>query len=155
MTSQELALLALLPEKWQDILLGYEAEVWFRNRSNVKSLANGFRRNGGSISIKPTAINPESLPEPLRSRVLNLDFYYRNLQFIEIKLGLDPEKSLNVLLALQEAGIDSVAQWRESSSEERNLIPNLETKYIQALDQAIQQHIRGLILSSLFPDVDE
>ena len=53
MTSQELALLALLPEKWQDILLGYEAEVWFRNRSNVKSLANGFRRNGGSIQGKP------------------------------------------------------------------------------------------------------
>ena len=149
MTTQELALLALLPEKWQDILLGYEAEMWFRSRSIARSIARGFSQEGGSISINSSAVDPNSLPEPLKSRVLTLDYYYKQLSLTEIKLNLEAEKCSRMLTDLQEAGIESVAQWRETPNEKRIRIPSLGRKSIQVLDQAIQQHIRNLILSSM------
>lgn len=155
MTGQELALLALLPEKWQDILLGYEAEMWFRRRMSARVIARGFSREGGSISISPTATNPDSLPEPLRDRVMNLDFHYRQLTLAEIDLDLESDRLEKVLTALKEAGIETVAQWRDTPAVDRHRIPILGRKTIQILDKAIQQHITNLILSSMVQSKDE
>jgi len=68
-TDQEQALLKLLPQKWQEVIIDLEARTWLNARDIAIKTRQSFLDAGGHMSLRSDAIDPNELPEPLRTCV--------------------------------------------------------------------------------------